>query len=873
MQEPVIASGRTTPKGAFARRFSAPVVLLALFIVAYGAFFSAYSLQRHATLNTFAADLSFIDQPMWNTLHGRFLERTLDAIQAPRVAEHFEPVLLPLSLIYLVWDDVRAILILQSLALALGALPVFWIARRAFKELGTRGEWVALAFSLAYLLSPSLQAANIADFHADPLIVTPLLLAFWYGAERRWRPMWGWAVVVMAGKENMPALTAMLGLFLIVFDPAFRQAWRGRGALGARLRKAFSGGAKQGLALFLVSVAWFLVATFLIVAPLARQYYGTAGPVYLSNRYTYNGVGGLVSDAMAALREPARLGYLGGLLGAVGWLAILAPEYLLLGLPILIANTFSNFPGQYSGEQHYSAPLVPIFIVAAIYGARRLQAFVERQIPGRLTPRATNATLVAALGAVWLVFWSGSAQIDRGWTPLARPFEWPAYTEHDATLSRLTAQIPADAAVSATSAVHAHLAHREKIYVYPELGEATYVLVDVAGVTDMQASDLKTSVETLTGAQGFGVVDAADGFLLLAKGAGRVEVPPDFKTFAQVKSASPQVPVQAQFGPGLQFLGYDVVDDARWRLTRFRLYFKRLSDQPLPADLVIRYTARDPSGALVDDSALRPVSALLWHPPAEWAQGETICLETAGWFLPRAFAPIVTVSSGGQTVRPELAPMTDDLSAILGSATIVPEVAPDNALRLPGLARRNGQLTLYEGPLYAIETADASFAGQDWTVRLREWSAPLSAPPGGQLTVLFYWQAARAASEDYNVFLHLRDVTGKDVALGDGPPTWFTPRPTSTWQTGSNGLAGIIDAHTIAIPKDVEPGQYELVVGWYDWQTGKRLPQSQGMSAQLTSGNGAGDEFVLGAVTVDPLAGPRPDAVCLAAKDACASKE
>ena len=33
-------------------------------ILAYAGFFSAYTLQRHATLNTFAADLSFIDQPM-----------------------------------------------------------------------------------------------------------------------------------------------------------------------------------------------------------------------------------------------------------------------------------------------------------------------------------------------------------------------------------------------------------------------------------------------------------------------------------------------------------------------------------------------------------------------------------------------------------------------------------------------------------------------------------------------------------------------------------------------------------------------------------------------------------------------------------------
>ena len=107
---------------------SAPVVLLGVLILSYAVFFSAYSLQRHATFNTYAADLSYIDQPMWNTLHGRFLERTLGDRQAPRVAEHLEPILLPLSLAFLIWNDVRAILILQTLALALGAVPVFWLA-------------------------------------------------------------------------------------------------------------------------------------------------------------------------------------------------------------------------------------------------------------------------------------------------------------------------------------------------------------------------------------------------------------------------------------------------------------------------------------------------------------------------------------------------------------------------------------------------------------------------------------------------------------------------------------------------------------------------------------------------------------------------
>ena len=110
-----------------------PQLLLALFIIAYAAYFSWYTINRHNTLNSYTADLSLIDQPMWNTVRGPggFMELTWGDRQQPRLAEHFEPVLLPLALLFSLWDNVRVLLIAQSLALALGALPVFLDRPRA----------------------------------------------------------------------------------------------------------------------------------------------------------------------------------------------------------------------------------------------------------------------------------------------------------------------------------------------------------------------------------------------------------------------------------------------------------------------------------------------------------------------------------------------------------------------------------------------------------------------------------------------------------------------------------------------------------------------------------------------------------------------
>ena len=194
-----------------------PNLILAILILAFTVYFSAYTIRRYETLNAYTADLSLIDQAMWNTLHGRFLEATWGDHQQPRPAEHLELILVPLAALFWLWDDVRILLIVQSLALALGAIPLYWLARDQLKIKNEELKiWVALVFPLLYLLSPPLQASAVADFHADPFVVAPLLFAFWYATQKRWGWMWLWALVMMLVKENMPTLVAMLGGYLVV---------------------------------------------------------------------------------------------------------------------------------------------------------------------------------------------------------------------------------------------------------------------------------------------------------------------------------------------------------------------------------------------------------------------------------------------------------------------------------------------------------------------------------------------------------------------------------------------------------------------------------------------------------------------------------
>jgi uncharacterized membrane protein len=865
---------------------SVPTALVWLLILAYIIFFSVYASQKHLALRTYAADLSYFDQPMWNTLHGRFMERTLQDRQVPRMTDHFEPILVPLSALYLIWDDARVLLVMQAIALGLGALPVYWIARAALSRVWgpeTRApgrlyapvaEWLALVFALVYLLFPAQQAANLADFHADPFLVAPLLFAFWFASQRRYGWMWFWAILALAVKENLPAVTFMLGLFLVLSD----EELRGRVGLAKRgAAIAPTGEAKvrsqpvlrrpwiHGAVLMGVSLIWLYIAMFQIVGPLARQFYGTSGPFYLSSRFGEMGGGAIAQlrGVIGRMAEGPRLAYLVVLFASVGWLALLAPGYLLLGLPVLAANVLSLYPGQYSGEQHYSAPLVPAFTIAAIYGMQRLGVWASRRFPEGEAGHRGRSLMAAGFGA-WLLGWSLVCQVRQGWTPLGRNFSWPQVTEHARLLERFTTQIPPDAAVSTTPPLNPHLSHRRVIYQFPTtesrtLGgaDAEYVLVDVSGVTDMHPNDVRSALVSMLDSGRFGVADAADGYVLLSRQAGQDQsriLPDAFYDFARAGDRRPQYPLNVRFGDSLRFLGYDIEDDPQWRQTRYRFYWQALA--PMPEDTAISVQMLSPGGAIADDTGLRPMPALLWYPPVRWKPGETVVTETVPWYLPRSWAPVAEVSAGGQKLRPVVLDGG-------GEATLD---ALGERLRLQPYERRGDKVVPSERPSDQVKAADARFVGRDWAARLTGYLAPERVAPGSDLPVTLRWEAEGPSpgQTDYTVFLHLRDGSGRTLANADATPTWFTSLPTSHWLPGGQQ---VWDAHALSLPGDLPPGQYYLVAGWYDWRSGQRLPM------QDAGGNSLGDEYVLGRVTIGPTAAPIPDVCCLTAQECCASQE
>ena len=102
---------------------------------------------------------------------------------------------------------------------------------------------------------------------------------------------------------------------------------------------------------------------------------------------------------------------------------------------------------------------------------------------------------------------------------------------------------------------------------------------------------------------------------------------------------------------------------------------------------------------------------------------------------------------------------------------------------------------------------------------LTGYDATATIRAGDGLLVTLYWEGLQPDGRDYTVFVHLVDGSGELIAQSDSPPQAGV-YPTSIWDVGER----VVDERSLTVAGDTAPGDYLLLVGLYDPETGTRLP-------------------------------------------------
>ena len=393
-------------------------------MVGYAYHFGQITVDTLRSYQQDAYDMAIPDQGIW--LLSRFHAPFVTVMGKDLFGDHTSFIFLLLVPLYWVYPHTAALLVVQAMALALGALPIFLLARHLLASTA-----LATLLAGAYLLNPALEQGNLEQFHVEAFEAP--LLAFAIYAVVTWRPRLLVAVVVLL-------LLCKQDDFLYVVPLGMWVARRGHFRLGAYITGA---GAVVGLFENLVLVP-------LLLNGIPTTYAGWVP------------FGGFQGFFDTLVRQPGqfwsyfvsqgRPWYLWQMGFSTGLACLVAPGVLVVALPELAFNVLSDFGYQHQIVRHYSMPLVALLVCGTVYGLSRLSRHSRRCL----------ATLGVTACALWACVLWGDMPFSDGRIPNLDPG-----TAVVKGINRLVAEIPPNAVVSAAQNFVPNLDHRVQIYMFP----------------------------------------------------------------------------------------------------------------------------------------------------------------------------------------------------------------------------------------------------------------------------------------------------------------------------------------------------------------------------------------------------------------------
>jgi uncharacterized membrane protein len=396
---------------------------------------AAVAVVRESRLLDARYNLGNFSQAIWSTAHGHFLQVTeVGGAEVSRLGIHVDPIIALFAPLWWLWPSPGLLVAVEAAALALGAVPLFWLARKHLPR-----ERDAAFLAVAYLLCPTVAANAATAFSAVALAVPLLLFALWFLDEDRLWPFAATAGTALLCQEQIGLLVGCLGLWY---------AWR-KQRIGAGLAIA-------ALAFGVSAIDFFVVLRhFSGGSPYAARYGGSAAviardlfthPLLLAHQISASDLAGLV------LAVPV----LALCFGSTVMLAA-APQVALLLLSRR-ASAWDWFGGNV-------LILVPFIYSGTAYTLGRAARKSTRHEPTFVAGQVLAASFVTALTlGPFGIFGVGTRLL---------PPQFAVGAQRQALQL-----IPARARVSATNHLALPLSSRRYVYVFPVVRNATWIVVD-----------------------------------------------------------------------------------------------------------------------------------------------------------------------------------------------------------------------------------------------------------------------------------------------------------------------------------------------------------------------------------------------------------
>jgi uncharacterized membrane protein len=435
----VLARAAAAASRAFARSrpFAPPAGVVVLVASAFYAVWMSWgTILQHRHFGTAAFDLGNYDTMFFNALHGR-------PFRCPPVfpkgaswsmlGTHAELTMFALLPFYALRPGAETLLVLQAVALASGAIPLYRFAARRLPRA------VALVLALAYLLYAPLHEANFYDVHFPPFAAAFTLWAVDLLDARR--PLWFalFFALALGCREDVAIGFAVLGVYLLV---------RGKHT-------------RATIVMTIVSVAYFVVIKVVVMPRFEGP---SVADAYPTGEATYGGaVKMLLANPLFFWKTLITLPKIALFLLVLSPLAFLPLRRALLWMSLLPAVPLTLLASGYDPTIQLSFQYVLLY-APFLFLASALALAAFRGAPNG------RARLAGAIGGIAMAtflttrVWGAMPPGDQcsgGFRdiPALRPVS-AAEKQKAQDIAELDAKVPKDAVLAATEMEYPHISTR-----------------------------------------------------------------------------------------------------------------------------------------------------------------------------------------------------------------------------------------------------------------------------------------------------------------------------------------------------------------------------------------------------------------------------
>ncbi len=182
--------------------------ILKIVIIIYIIFVFSLCLFKYLTFQYNGLDLAIFNQVFYNSSLGNLYNFTIHPTSY--LGDHFEIIIFLLIPFYSLFKSPITLLFLQTLFLALAAVPLYLIAKKYLNP------WQTLLIIFLYLFNPVTLNINLFEFHALALVPFFIFWTFYFYDQNKFKTFLIFAVLSLFIREDVSFIIFMFGILAIL---------------------------------------------------------------------------------------------------------------------------------------------------------------------------------------------------------------------------------------------------------------------------------------------------------------------------------------------------------------------------------------------------------------------------------------------------------------------------------------------------------------------------------------------------------------------------------------------------------------------------------------------------------------------------------